>query len=1360
MKHPRKFLIFILILLAINTLFFVAWYAFDLQGVVKGIVEREAGKALQGDFKIEDFSISDRQVYAEGISFAAADSSLNFQVSTARVQFNLLKFIFSGFKIRNILNQVEIAGADVSFIYSYEPRPQKPPGEFEIPDLGEYFNSLKITDSSFRFDLDYPLDIMGKEGLIASEQLNDIQISILNTDVTSIRLTAVRQSKGTISASGILQDGRLASSHAQIDNYIPHYISHPNIRDFSTEINLVLDASQKEKNSPLEVDGTAILWNTQALLLSDFPLQIPLLTVKFEEGKLETELSRSRIGSSSLEGSASFAILGSKLHFEPSRLEAQIDLSLIDPALKGMVTAALTARGTISDPVITLKADSDLISYQQYEARDIELEVAYEDSMVNFALNDASWENQNVRANGQYNPQNRKLSAILDTAPISFDEGKFKIYGAAEVELAFYEKLPAVEAKLLNLSLARGKMEIQSISGYANLIPVQQGETLNYYVDLELDTPEGDRISLVGDILDRNLLLDASFSELALMDIYPLKALQPYDPVVGGEISSFLTGNQLVLSSHLGLALDGDLNYLTGLDLIASYDIATKKGMAILDSDAGTLNGQPLDFSVIARIDEQKLTLNSFNLNDRLYLSGSTHLDDLDDTSIELILRDIGSDLISSYLPDIVLPDISGLDLYANYNRNDSRIINAKLNLQKVNIPGLRPLSGQLNLQGYPEQVVVRGGINNDFKRLVSLTGTLDLLSGLDARLQAVTNQLAMADLMYSPLAEGEIDGNLGVYLSNLLEEETQINFDAFVMSEHMSIPDIGDFDDIYIKISQTPRLLTVDSLSVTSAQFGTVWGSGALDYNLYTNAYYDGDNVLDLHAEGHFFDWLTDEVDIITAAGGNVSLQASLRTFDGQFSVQSGKIDVKDANISLRDQPEQIRKLNIQAVIDNNQLLLNDFSCFIGEGKLTVKNQFDDDPDSHLNVGFLDLGSLKLRIDQPGAIVSIPMFTTPRSISNVILQGQGTPYATVRGPFEDMTISAELLVSNADVVYPPNTDNLLNLIYSFRSTLSKPETQKKDPVPLPFTMDLMIRLRENIRFSTYPTNFRIEPGGFLNIVYDGQEWKAAEASFRSEQGTLDFFGTVFQTESLDVTIIDSQDLVDVSGTFTRRALDGTVITLTVSTDTDTSKPVFERLIFALKSDNPDDRTISSILSRLRYSSSSEELSGTQRGSLLQDEALSLISENLNTSLLAPFLYPLENTMRRLLKLDNFSISAGFIQNLFTEYSNDPNQLAEYTNMDQFMSDITKFSSSILLNNLSLSMSKYLGARLFLDYTLTLQEETDLQKKTRIVVSHDTSLRWILPYKLRLAYTFQYAPIGDNITHEIMLQRSFRFWGL
>jgi hypothetical protein len=172
-----------------------------------------------------------------------------------------------------------------------------------------------------------------------------------------------------------------------------------------------------------------------------------------------------------------------------------------------------------------------------------------------------------------------------------------------------------------------------------------------------------------------------------------------------------------------------------------------------------------------------------------------------------------------------------------------------------------------------------------------------------------------------------------------------------------------------------------------------------------------------------------------------------------------------------------------------------------------------------------------------------------------------------------------------------------------------------------------------------------------------------------------------------------------------------------------------------------------------------DELPENDKDKLLQDEALGLIGGNLNSTVLTPFFYPVENWIRRTLKLDGFSINAGFIQNIFSEYSSNPSGLADMADLSNLSSDITQFSSSILLNNLSVSLSKYVGYRMFVDYEFGLQEATDLQQKTRILVSHDTSLRLVLPRQYRLGYTLNYRPEEQELTHELMLQKSWRFWG-
>jgi hypothetical protein len=102
------------VLLLINSIFFIAWYGFDLQGRVKDLAVKEISKALGGKAQIGELSIGERQLIAKDIVFAATDSSLAFNVQQLRVRYNLLKVIFSGFKMRKLLDDVEISSPIVN----------------------------------------------------------------------------------------------------------------------------------------------------------------------------------------------------------------------------------------------------------------------------------------------------------------------------------------------------------------------------------------------------------------------------------------------------------------------------------------------------------------------------------------------------------------------------------------------------------------------------------------------------------------------------------------------------------------------------------------------------------------------------------------------------------------------------------------------------------------------------------------------------------------------------------------------------------------------------------------------------------------------------------------------------------------------------------------------------------------------------------------------------------------------------------------------------------------------------------------------------------------------------------------------
>jgi len=325
--------------------------------------------------------------------------------------------------------------------------------------------------------------------------------------------------------------------------------------------------------------------------------------------------------------------------------------------------------------------------------------------------------------------------------------------------------------------------------------------------------------------------------------------------------------------------------------------------------------------------------------------------------------------------------------------------------------------------------------------------------------------------------------------------------------------------------------------------------------------------------------------------------------------------------------------------------------------------------------------------------------------------------------------------------------------------SLRKAKTEEEgEEIPMPFTLDLLLQTDSNVRYITYPADFLCLPKSYLHVTYDGSSWHVPEADLSSEEGKLDFYGTTFKVEFIKVYAAKKQNIVTINGVLTKRAADGSLITLDVYTDPKKGTDVLHQIEFKLTSDNPEDKSITQILSKLRYNRSLDDLTPEQQQNLLQDEAMQLIGTSVSTAYFGLVLNPVENAVRKLLHLDTFTINSGFIQNLFMQYGSTQSQdkvvFSDFSNLN---TDIQRFSSSILLNNLALDMGKYVTKDIFVDYQLQLQETTNIAKKTGIAFYHNASVRTNLPWQLRLIYTFSLRPEGEKNSHEVMLQRSFRF---
>ncbi|MCB5235106.1 MAG: hypothetical protein LHW60_07705 [Candidatus Cloacimonetes bacterium] len=1354
MQGPRKFYIFIIVLLIMNFSFFTIWYAFGGRNLFRNTLASFAGKLIGAVISAGDLHISDKQIYLQDISFAMRDETISVKAESVSIRYSIYKLIFSGFKPDNVITTIEIDKPVVELnIYSGSSEEKEPHRKrFKLPDISPYFKRLNIHNGYVHAEVSVELKIMQEGILHIEESLKNVNISIINEERTSLNLSAISAMDGKLELTGFLTEGNIDIAEAKIENYSPLFAEHPDIENFRTRISG--QASFSEKGEEYFYDGDFSITNTSAKLLQQYPVSFPKLSFKADQDDASLIISRANLAGNTLEADLKVQNYMNNMSFAGSKGKLFVDLKTIYPDLDGIVHGEIAASGSIDDPDLTLSVYSQRSAYRDLEFENITAYATFDGETAKLDIEEALWQQQVIDINAMLNIKTKELSANLVTSIAEGNNYELSAQGSLEVEGLLLAPYPLLSAKIEGIDFNFRELNIKGINGTAKLMPTD--ESLLFEADISAEN--GVIVSAAGDILDQHIVLDLLLNKLDVSELYALDSIAMFDPLVSGEINCIMMGKSIWFNAGLDTHIRESYPFTGFLSLIGHLNYETLNGKVIANCDDGKLNNQPLPLSLHCDLMSNMLHIRSLTLANIINLSGRLNTYDIEDLDFDLSIRNLDSRSLISYYPDAasMIPDFENLTLFAEYNRRSSQEIMGSIKLRKVDLISIIPLDLELDLDGDINKIQLSGDIKDKNHTLISLKGESSLKPEISLSADAFMNGLKLQDFLKEIPADGTFFGKFSFALENALDkDERKMSFGADIQGQDIKYDEYA-VQKIILKGAQEPQALIVDTLFVHADNLLEAWARGSLDYNIIENTFYEGDRNLHLSVDVQLFSFLKELTDYIRESTGSSKLTARIGTQDEQFFVHSGNIDIDDGHILLKDQVEPMRNIEIKGFFDENRVVIQRAQFDMGNGKLYMNNIFDPEPTDHFMLSFLDLGYFRIMIDEPGIQATIPEIAPAKTLTNVSIKGQDSRYATIRGPFDDMSIEAQVRVENLDILFPLGADNLLNLIMS----VSKPKKPDSEPLVLPFTMDVYLTIGENVRYATYPTSLYVEPDGFLHLLYDGNRFIVKEANITSERGTVDFFGTVFEVDNIAIAMIDQQDILSVDGSFYKRSPDGSIITLSVHSTPEYDKSFFDRLNINLVSDNPSDQNISQVLSRLRYNQSMDELPEEQKQHLLQDEALGLIGGNLDSTVFSPFIFPIENWFRRTLKLDGFSINAGFITNIFAEYSAGSPDGSKKNDIEHITSDISQFSSSILLNNLSVSMSKYVAYRTFADYTLSLQEATDLQNKTKILVSHDATLRVVLPKKYRLGYTIKYSPKDTGLTHEVMLQKSWRFWGL
>lgn len=1345
MKHSKWLLHLVIILLAVNILFFVIWYAFDLQGYVKTKLESYLSELIQGSLKIDRLSINERHLTINGIKVSAGNSIVTGTIRQIQVDYNLFRLLTSGINFRKIIRQINVYNPDLSVSYTIKPPSGKKPTK--IPDLTPYFELLNINQGKLSLNLTVHPGITKEDTLVVKERFRNLNLDVNNKQLSEIKLSAVTANRGSIKAEARLDKGMISLIDIALEGYKPYKISYSELINPQTEISTLFKYSKLSSEANPEYRISTIIWNTAAQF-SDYSVQIPLIQVEGNERALSFAVSESKINDNRIKLSGVLTDLLNKPQINGFAEIVRFDLSEITPELSGIVTGNIAFNGPFSSVTAQSTIKSDFMEISKEQFKDIEIIANYKEKNFQFVTNTILWRNQLIDIDGNFNLDDLQIKAVMQIHPELYDDN-INLNSKLIAELNLKNGL-SFNLDVETLDFYNNITSLLGFSGNAKLDLTKQVHSYPF-LEFSLENNSDMEIIGVGNLAQSEFALSLLLNDFILEDHVKYAEYNNIRSIISGEVNATLKDSELSGTTDLFIAVTSPKSYQGNLVTDFSYNIPDSWGNLSLSTKDAFAENQPFYINADLSLSKDSLNIHRFQLDDVCSIEADLNLSELFSSSAQIEINSLNIakywNMFSPFKQPA--PFVSTITSKLDYN-NDQHEVSGYLSLRKGQLAGLSPFDADLNFYGNPSDLII------DTQIRVSETDSLNLRSLIDINkdLKIITNcqfnDFSIESVFPLEQLKGKVNGSALWSIVLAKEQKLKHELSCDLYSREIKYSDIS-FDNISVKARQSGDLVTIDTLLVNAVNELNVSGKGSLGYDLFSNRFVANDRSLMLSISGDILRLLKTNIPYIKSARGWLDCQLNLKSEDEGIFIEDGKLSVQNGIMQLQDQVEPVRDIDLDFVINDNQLKINKFSSQIGNGRLYIRNAIDQGDDNFF-IGPLNLGYFLLRTNDAGIQVSIPDYLPSNTVATAVLKGQQIREATIKGPFDDMEISGEIIVSNGSVVYPPNTKNLLQMINLFQK-----KEELKEQLPLPFTLDLMIKTANNVHYVTYPAFLTTSPNSYLRLVYDGAEWFAWDADFISEKGTLDFYGTVFDVNRVRLEINQTNNIINVNGTFTQKAPDGTLITLSVITNPSKGPDITSQLEFKLTSDNPLDKTTTQILSRLRYNKSMDELTADQKQSLLQDEAMQLISTSVSTTYVSQFLSPIENRIRRFLKLDSFSITTGFVQNLFVEFANDEQQESSFANSANLNSDILQFSSSVFLNNLSISMGKYISSKLFLDYEIMLQESTDLSNQTQLEIYHNASMRFNLPWNLRFIYTFSLKPEPEVNSHEIMLQRSFRF---
>lgn len=1318
MKNRKWLLIIVSIVMIVNISFFFIIRLSIVNDLVEKKVSKYISENLQAEVQFGNFTFNDKQLRITDLQVSSL-GIFSLAVKQIYIEYNLPQLLLSNFKHLQAIKHIKIFEPTINYIIKPSIQEEKKEGEKgKIPNIAEFFKKLDIYDGTVKI-----VYISGQ--IQAEKELHDLNLSIVNRTDSKLTLHCIGTKSDSIYIEALLFDGALKEATLKLTDFNLENIELPDVKDFAA----IMDFTLSYKNKKFEYDGVL-----KHIRVETFDRIGTAHSVDFSgnESDLFCHFQDFALDGNKLQLEAVIEKIFTDQRKLTATLEAkQIPLHKYTDQVEGFADLKAKVQGSFDNLLITVDAHSDFIFSQNQMISDVEINGKMQQNQISFSLLNADWEDNTITGTGTYQI-GKELNIDLQSPGLSWQYGENKIKGDLTGNINYKDKLTAV-LELQNCELNNPEFKLSNLTLYASM------DDKDFVATLQRANKDL-QISCRGFLNPPAIEAQIKFKRFDLKNFLNNSNL----PIISGNLDVTASEFSIILDSDLR-AYDRDFGKLNGrISTNFVADLANDKTALSLRTHNGKFNYETFDLNLIAEGTLDSIRTKLFTINKVLNIDAWCKLKPelqygMNLQSENLKVKDIAQYFMNYY----TYSELQGnADVQMQYDSRNNGLINGNISFEKFKIGNMKDFNGQLIITGTNNLISLQNSyVNCSEDRVLDFSGDISLLPEFKVNATGALVNVSLKNIFPDSKLKGNVSGFFNFHKNSQSQTLT-----AEFQAENLKNNDL-EVDRINLRLTQTDSLLTIHELLLENEKLFKLNGSGSIGYNFLTSTIHPDSNTVDLSFKGDLLEFIAEQSEAIKSGKSDCEFNLKFGIVETEVFIEEGNFKLIKGKLNIKDQPSEIDKISLIFNIENNLMNLDEFEMKIGDGKLYIKNEITG-TDLDFILGSLNLGIFKIKTNNTGLTVYIPQYTPKSSFLNAVISGRNSDYLEVTGPFDDLKIYGDVVVFNGDLIYPPDTDNLMNLFNT-----SKPVTRTDSEVnPLPISFDILLHVGENVRYVTFPVDVKIQEDGYLHLKYANSEFQKPEGLFSAEEGSVDMFGTTLILDFMQVQINQFGSGATVSGVFYKKASDGTLITLEIYND-NSGAGSFGNLKFVLKSDNPADLT-TDILAKLRYNRTMDEISPAQKKSLLQDEVIQIAGLGIESAVLDPLISPVENTLRQIFRLDYFHLQTDLIQNLFASYSSE--NKSQYT-MTEEQSQVDRFTSEMFLNNLSVSAGKYLSRKVFFDYELRMEKQDEIISKTNLGIFQNFKLRYDLPMKFKISYQYIILPFDEINQHQVGLERSFKF---